>query len=232
MPPYGPQPDLPFQHIFRKVARIVNGCRQPNLFLKPSLLYNVLMTSKEHPCERWQRAAEAAVETGGDHVRLRLAAMAGHMKHDIVAARRAALIDILADGRPHGREELWEVVGAQLDRDCWGKRPEETLWRDLSALRAGGLRIAYARRAGVEGYYLQFPPIAQQLAHPGKPVDATHVAAVRSMGVAQKNRQAFAAAAFALQQKRLLLAREHPEWDAAQVDATARRLVYGRHGVP
>jgi hypothetical protein len=205
---------------------------KPNLLLKPSLLYNVLMTSKEHPGERWQRAAEPGVETGGEHVRLRLAAMAGHMKHDIVAARRAALIDILADGRPHGREELWEVVGTQLDRDCWGKRPEETLWRDLSALRAGGLRIAYARRAEVEGYYLQFPPIAQQPAHTPQPIDATHVAAVRSMGVAQKNRQAFAAAAFALQQKRLLLGREHPDWDETKIDTAARRLVYGRHEVP
>jgi hypothetical protein len=52
------------------------------------------------------------------------------------------------------------------------------------------------------------------------------------MSVAQKNRQAFAAAAFALQQKRLLLAREHPEWDQTKIDATARRLVYGRHEVP
>jgi hypothetical protein len=189
------------------------------------------MTGKEHPGERWQRAAGPASEINGEQVRLRLAAMAGHMKHDIVAARRAALIDILADGRPHKREELWEVVGAQLDRNCWGTRPEETLWRDLNALRAGGLRIAYARRAGVEGYYLQFPPLAQQLAHPWEPVDATHVAAVRSMGVAQKNRQAFAAAAFALQQKRLLLACEHPDWDETEIDSAARRLVYGWHEV-
>lgn len=190
------------------------------------------MMSQEHPSERWQRAAGPAGETSGEQVRLRLAAMAGHMKQDVVAARRAALVDILADGRPHKREELWEAVGAQLDRDCWGTRPQETLWRDLRALRAGGLRIAYARRAGVEGYYLEFPPLAQQLAHPRQPVDATYVAAIRSMDVAQKNRQAFAAAAFALQQKRLLLAREHPEWDETKIDTAARRLVYGRHEVP
>jgi hypothetical protein len=188
--------------------------------------------SKEHPGERWQCAAGSAGETSGELVRLRLAAMAGHMKHDMVAARRAALIDILADGRPHKREELWEAVEEQLDRDCWGSRLEETLWRDLGVLRAGGLRIAYSRRAGAEGYYLQFPPLAQPSSHPWEPVDATHVAAIRSMSVAQKNRQAFAAAAFALQQKRLLLAREHPEWDQTKIDATARRLVYGRHEVP
>lgn len=49
--------------------------------------------------------------------RLRLAAMAGHMRVDKIAARRAAVIDLLADGRPHTREEIWEVVESQLGRD-------------------------------------------------------------------------------------------------------------------
>ena len=70
------------------------------------------------------------------------------------------------------------------------------------------------------------------MTYPGEPVDTAHVTAVRAMSITQKNRQTFAAAAFALQQKRLLLAREHPEWDEVQVDASARRLVYGRHEVP
>jgi hypothetical protein len=201
------------------------------LYLKPSLIYNGSVTSNEHPGERWLRAAWPNEERDDDRLRLRLAAMAGHIQQDMVSARRAALIDLLADGRPHRREELWEAVEGQLNRDCWGSRPEETLWRDLGVLRAGGLRIAYSRRAGVEGYYLQFPPLAQPASQPWEPVDAAHVVAVRSMSVPQKNRQAFAAAAFALQQKRLILAREHPEWDAAQVDTTARRLVYGRHEV-
>jgi hypothetical protein len=205
---------------------------RPNLLLKLCLLYNEHVESKEHPGARWQRAARPDEELVDEQVRLRLAAMAGHIRHDMVAARRAALIDLLADGRPHRREQLWEAVEAQLNRDCWGARPAETLWRDLGALRAGGLRIAYARRAGVEGYYLQYPPIARQMTHPGEAVDVAHVTLVRGMSIAQKNRQAFAAAAFALQQKRLLLAREHPEWEEAQVNASARRLVYGRHEVP
>jgi hypothetical protein len=190
------------------------------------------MTSREHPGERWQRAARLDEEPDMGRTRLRLAAMAGHIQQDMVAARRAALIDLLADGRPHRREELWEAVEAQLGENCWGSRRDETLWRDLGALRAGGLRIAYARRAGVEGYYLQYPPIAAETAPVREPIDAAHITGVRSLDVAEKNRQAFAAAAFALQQKRLILAREHPEWDAAQVNMTARRLVYGRHEAP
>lgn len=190
------------------------------------------MTNNRHPGERWQRTAQTVGEIRDRQTRLRLAAMAGHIKQDLVAARRAALVDVLADGRPYPREALWEAVAAQLGPDCWGARPEEALWRDLKALRSGGLRIAYSRRPGVEGYYLQFPPLERSTSHPREPVDSRHLAGVCRMTVAQKNRQTFAAAAFALQQKRLLLAREHPEWNEEHVDAVARRLVYGKHEVP
>jgi len=193
------------------------------------------MTSNQHPGARWQSdalAASAQREGRDRQTILRLAAMAGHLKEDLVAARRAALVDVLADGRPHLREALWEAAAAQLDRDCWGERPEEALWRDLKALRAGGLRIAYSRRPGIEGYYLAFPPLEHGRSHSQERIDSTHLAGIRKMTIAQKNRQAFAAAAFALQQKRLLLAREHPEWRSEEVDAAARRLVYGRHEVP
>jgi len=194
-----------------------------------------MTSNQQHPGERWQRdalAAGAQREGRDRQTGLRLAAMAGHIKEDLVAARRAALVDVLADGRPHLREALWEAVAAQLDRDCWGERPEEALWRDLKALRAGGLRIAYSRRPGIEGYYLAFPPLERGRSHAQQRIDSTHLAGIREMTIAQKNRQAFAAAAFALQQKRLLLAREHPERHSEEVDAAARRLVYGRHEVP
>lgn len=190
------------------------------------------MTKEEHPGGRWQRAARLVDERDNLQPRLRLAAMAGHIKHDIVAARRAALADLLADGRPHAREVLLGAVEAQLGRSCWGKRPQEALWRDIKVLRSGGLRIAYSRRAGVEGYYLQYPAIEQPSSHRQNPVDAAYVARIRAMPVADKNRQTFAGAAFALQQKRLLLAAEHPSWDEGQVDTAARRLVYGRHEAP
>lgn len=191
------------------------------------------MIGNKHPGERWQSAAQAYGESRDKRTRLRLAAMAGHIKQNLVAARRAALVDILADGHPHPREALWAAVEVQLGRaDCWGARPEEALWRDLKALRAGGLRIAYSRRPGIEGYYLAFPPLRNPTSHPQQSIDTRHLAGVRTLTVVQKNRQAFAAAAFALQQKRLLLAREHPEWDEQQVDAGARRLVYGKHELP
>ena len=110
------------------------------------------MTAKNslsHPATRWQEAAWQPQQSQSDPLqRLRLAAMAGHMRLDKVAARRAALIDLLADGRPHPREEIWQTITAQLNEDCWGKRPREALLRDVQALRQGQLRIAYSRRPG------------------------------------------------------------------------------------
>ncbi|MCI0396419.1 MAG: hypothetical protein L0332_18560 [Chloroflexi bacterium] len=182
-----------------------------------------------HPADAWQQASR---EQEDKLARLRLAAMAGHMRQDLVTARRAALIDLLSDGGVYTRQAIWETIQVQLGRPCWGKRPEETLWRDLKALRAGGVRIAYSRRRGIEGYYLQHPPLERPPSRMEQPINWEYVTAIRQMSVVEKNQQTFAAADFALRQKRLILAEEHPEWSAEEVDATARRLVYGRHEVP
>jgi hypothetical protein len=92
-------------------------------------------------------------------VRLRLAAIAGHAAGDRRAARRGALIDLLADGRPHTGEAIREHISAALGSDPWGRRPDEGLLRDIAALRRGGVRVAYSRRRGTEGYYLQYPAL-------------------------------------------------------------------------
>ncbi|HSM58779.1 MAG TPA: hypothetical protein VK879_21670 [Candidatus Sulfomarinibacteraceae bacterium] len=189
------------------------------------------MEAQQHPAERWRKAAREHSGPSEEQTRLRLAAMAGQMARDTVASRRAALVDLLADGGAHTREEIWQAIDAQLGRDSWGRRPDETLWRDLRALREGGIRIAYSRRSGVEGYYLQHPPLDMPASKWQEAIDWEHVARIRAMSVPEKNRQAFAAAEFALRQKRLLLAREHPDWEEAQVDAAARRLVFGDHGL-
>jgi hypothetical protein len=158
--------------------------------------------------------------------RLRLAAMAGHMAGEIVAARRAALIDLLADGRPRTREAIWSLIESQLGRPCWGQRPEETLQRDLRALRRGGLRIAYSRRKGVEGYYLQHPALQRPQPAVDEAIDWRWIAALRKRPVNEKNQMASDLAAFALKQRRLLLAQEHPDWSADSITAEAQRQVF------
>ena len=50
---------------------------------------------------------------------------------------------------------------------------------------------------------------------------------VRGLSVAEKNAWAFAAADFALSQKRLILAQQNPTWSEKKVDQEARRLVFG-----
>lgn len=159
-------------------------------------------------------------------LRLRLAAMAGHMRTDKVAARRAALIDLLADGKPHSREEIWDTITRQLGKPCWGKRPPETLARDLKALRRGRIRIAYSRHPEATGYYLQHPPIERPSQQKYEEINWTLVERIRRLSGVEKNRIAFAAAGFALQQKRLILAEQHPNWTDEQIEREMRRLVY------
>ena len=184
------------------------------------------MRDEGHPAERWRKEAQHPYQET-QLQQLRLAAMAGHLQVDQVAARRAALIDLLADGRPHLREEIWETVTAQVGRGCWGKRPAETLQRDLKVLRRGGVQIAYSRRRGVEGYYLEYPALQRPPTPQYDAINWDYVEQIRRLSVAEKNRLAFAAADFALRQKRLLLAEEHPEWPSERVEKEARRLVYG-----
>lgn len=190
------------------------------------LAYNDhMLTSVPHPTEGWRR--DARRQQPVSNWSLRLAAMAGHMQIDKIAARRAALIDLLSDGHPHPREEIWETIAAQLNEDCWGKLPQEALARDLAALRKGGIRIAYARRPEIAGYYLQHP----QLERPSSPKYETTswklIEAISELSVAEKNERAFAAAEFALRQKKLILAEEHPDWPDTKVEKVARRLVFG-----
>ena len=184
-----------------------------------------MITNPEHPATSWEQDANRSQQTKLN--KLRLAAMAGHMRIDKIAARRAALIDLLADGRPHPRTEIWELIAEQLTEDCWGKRPAEALARDLAALRKGGIRIAYSRRPEIEGYYLQHPYLQRPPSPTYETTNWVLIDAIRQLSVAEKNKRAFAAADFALRQKSLILAEAHPEWSAIEVKAMAQQLVYG-----
>lgn len=182
-----------------------------------------------HPAVAWGRDAQRPQPTA--MWPLRLAAMAGHMQIDKIAARRAALIDLLADGRPHSREEIWKTIAAQLDDDCWGKVPQEALARDLAALRQGGIRIAYSRRPEIAGYYLQYPQLERPSSPQYESISWHLIEAIGQLSVAEKNQRAFAMADFALRQKKLLLAEEQPDWSDTEVERAARRQLFGETGV-
>ena len=199
------------------------------IVFKRIFAYNEGMQAQStHPAAEWE---EEAQQQPSPEWSLRLAAMAGHMRFDQIAARRAALIDLLADGRPHPREEIWQTIAARLGAACWGKVPQEALARDLSALRRGGIRIAYSRRPEVTGYYLQYPPLRRPPRQRYEAVNWTLIGRLRQLSVPDKNRRAFAAADFALRQKKLILAEAQPEWTAEQVADEARRLVFGASDV-
>ena len=190
--------------------------------------YNPAMSPEStpvHPADNWEQDAQHYHQF--PKLQLRLAAMAGHIRLDKVAARRAALVDILSDGRPHTREVIWETIASQLGQDCWGKLPHEALARDLAALRIGGIRIGYSRRVGATGYYLQYPPLQRPVPPQFGAINWDLINQIRQLSIPEKNNQAFAAAHFALKQKQLILSEEHQDWSPAAVEREARRLVFG-----
>jgi hypothetical protein len=74
---------------------------------------------------------------------------------------------------------------------------------------------------------LQHPPLKRPLAREYESINWQLIDTLRQLSVSEKNKRAFAAAAFALRQKQLLLKEAHPDWPAAQIEEEARRLVYG-----
>jgi hypothetical protein len=192
-------------------------------------VYNLTVMEPEralvHPATVWEEEVLGLDQL--PQLQLRLAAMAGHMRVDSIAARRAALIDLLADGRPHLREEIWQIVANRLGLEPWGKVPQEALARDLAALRKGGIRIAYSRRPGAAGYYLGHPRLEGRRRRRFEAINWDLVKQTRRWPVPEKNERAFAAADFALTQRRLILAEENPDWSADKVDQEARKVVFG-----
>ena len=208
------------------MSQVEAGIKSKNVFQSHFTCDCIMNTPNDsHPARHWEQDSLGLQAT--PKLQLRLAAMAGHMRIDQTAARRAALIDLLADGRPHPREEIWTSISAQLEGDCWGKRPHESLAHDLDVLRQGGIRIGYSRRPQTAGYYLQYPPLRRPAQPRFETIDWTWVEHLRQLSGAEKNQIAFAAADLALRQKRLLLAKEHPAWSATQVEQETRRQVFG-----
>jgi hypothetical protein len=50
---------------------------------------------------------------------------------------------------------------------------------------------------------------------------------IKQLSAPEKNERAFAAADFALRQKKLILTEKYPEWPPEKVDREARRIVFG-----
>lgn len=179
----------------------------------------------QHPAHTWQQASQSPHLD--QPLRLRLAAMVGHMQQDKVAARRAAVADLLSDGKVYNREAIWQHINELFDNDVWGKRPAETLQRDIQTLRGGGIRIAYSRRKGLQGYYLQYPAIERPSPTYQEPINWQYIEGLKTLSPAEKLSRAFAAADFALKQKTLILKHKNPHWSDEKATAAARTIVYG-----
>ena len=124
-----------------------------------------------------------------------LAPVAQHLvRQTHVGQRQLATATILAGAQhPLGRQALMQRVQDAVGMECYGNKPEYTLWGDIQALKRAGLPIRYTRAAPRAGYYL---PTAEQTAAEAaarllrrigwQPGDWTQVAVYARMAPARK----------------------------------------------
>jgi hypothetical protein len=139
-----------------------------------------------------------------------------------------AIVEVLADGRPHPSPELRTAVESCLGEGCFGAQAEQTLEADIVALRDWGIRIGYSDSPEVEGYYLKDPVVetSRQRLYEEEP-NPRQIETYRAWDSARKMRSMFEMFEFALQQARIGTRSRHPDWDDEQVEAEVRRLVTG-----
>jgi len=142
--------------------------------------------------------------------------------------RRMAVVQVLMDGRPHPTFDLRAAVEQRLGEGCFGMQAEKTLEADVTTLCSWGIRIDYSDTPGVEGYYLQDPPVVRsgQRLYQEEP-NPLQAEIYRTWDDARKMRRMFEMFEFALRQVRTGTRLRHPDWSAEQVEAEARRLVTG-----
>jgi hypothetical protein len=154
--------------------------------------------------------------------------LAAQAEADPSLARRMAIVEVLRDGRPHPGPDLRRAVEDRLGADCFGVQPDQTLETDIDALSAWSIRIGHSDSPETEGYYLKDPAVTTGRQRPYEEVpNPRQIEAYRSWDSARKMRRMFEMFEFALQQARIGTRSRHPEWDEAQVEAEARRLVTG-----
>lgn len=136
-----------------------------------------------------------------------------------VGQRQFATATILAGApEPLDRQALMQRVQNAIGINCYGSKPEYTLWADIQALKQAGLPIRYTRAAPRAGYYL---PTAEQTAADAatrllrrigwQPGDWTQVIVYARMAPAKKVNQMLRLRRSQVQLLETRLQREHPD---------------------
>ena len=161
-------------------------------------------------------------------IQLHLAVITGYKKQGIAASRRAALIGVLAEGKPLTGKTICKQIEQRLGVDCWGIADTNTLRRDIGVLRKHGVRIGYSRQKSLEGFYLKFPMLEKETPQViGAPLPKLYIDTLRAKSTDEKLAMSFGLADFALQQKRLILRQQHPDKSSNEIDHIARAQVFG-----
>ena len=155
-----------------------------------------------------------------------LAQVAQHLvRQTHVGQRQFATATILSGaGEPLDRQALMQRVQTAVGSECYGGKPEYTLWADIQALKQAGLPIRYTRAAAHPGYYL---PTAEQTAAEAaahllrrigwQPGDWTQVAVYARMAPAQKVGQMLRLRRGQVRLLEARLRREHPDCTSDEI---------------
>jgi len=120
-------------------------------------------------------------------------------ERDRVTARRKLLADTLSRERYLTREDLIARVEAVLGKSCFGDAAwEDVFYRDMrvvkDAFRAAGHEVAYSRKKGQSGYYLEgegaiSQAVDQQIQGAVGEVDPEQIAVTRHLSPAERVQQ-------------------------------------------
>ena len=154
-------------------------------------------------------------------------------ERDLPAARRAALLRLLWEESYLTREGLITRAEALLGRGCFGRSGRATFYRDMAAVRQAlaeaGHRLAYSRRRGCKGYYVEGRPLLDErlrrlIAGAVAEVDPKQIAVSRRLTPAQQFQQGRSMTELAEQVATYRLRQRQPELREGQ----ARRVVRER----
>ncbi|MFO7943918.1 MAG: hypothetical protein R6U51_06430 [Anaerolineales bacterium] len=123
------------------------------------------------------------------------------VERDRVTARRKLLADVLSRERYLTREDLVARVEAVLGKGCFGDAAwEDVFFRDMrvvkDAFRAAGHEVAYSRKKGQSGYYLEgegeiSQRVEQQIKGAVEEIDPEQIAVTRRLSAAERVQQGF-----------------------------------------
>jgi hypothetical protein len=158
--------------------------------------------------------------------------------HDLIAARRMALLELLWNERFLTRAQLIVRIELKLGKDCFRHATRQTnFYQDMQvvkrAFQAAGFHLAFSRSRQSGGYYLQgqpalSPELSQVLKGSVSEVDPRQIEIYQRMSPAERFRQGCVISDTARQVVAYRILQENPELTPAEANRMALQRAYSK----